>query len=669
MAILKMRKASILVRKRDRDAVLSLLQRMEALEIRAEKSAPDDLFRREDMSEQAERQKKNALLALRALDILEAQAPEKKGALDGFAGRIPLTAGEYARREEKCGETLGLCGEIVELEKRRAEAEAEIPKKEQQLIALQPWMLYDLPLNFEGTEKTALFPGALPNERTREELVGELRELLPDLPFELNVVSASKEQTCVYAVCRRAEAEQLSAALRRIGFAKPPASDINPALQCAEVTEERDRLLKECRELQEELRAYAVHREAIRFAADSCSLRADRYRAAGELAQSGRVALISGFVPEIRAAGLERALDEAGAAVAFSDPAEEEEVPVALKNHFLAEPCEGVVEGYSMPSPSSFDPSFVVALFYYILYGIMLSDAAYGMLMALATGFLLKKYPGMERSLRRNIRLFFYCGLATIAAGFLFGSFFGDAVNVIASTFFHRPDIGLRALWMEPINAPMKMLAMCFAIAVIHLFCGLGCKCYICLKNKDYAGAVCDVLFWYLLVGGLIALLMTQKTAAEMFGLSAFPAVLAAPARLCALAGAAGIVLTGGRENRGWGARIGAGLYSLYGVSSYLSDILSYSRLMALGLATGVIAQVFNKMGSMLGGSALGTLIFLLVFFVGHTMNILINALGAYVHTNRLTYVEFFGKFYEGGGRRFAPFAVNTKYFKFKEEN
>ena len=116
------------------------------------------------------------------------------------------------------------------------------------------------------------------------------------------------------------------------------------------------------------------------------------------------------------------------------------------------------------------------------------------------------------------------------------------------------------------------------------------------------------------------------------------------------------------------GKRLAKGAYALYGVTSWLSDILSYSRLLALGLATGVIATVFNKMGSMFGGGIIGAIIFILVFAVGHTLNIGVNLLGAYVHTNRLQFVEFFGKFYEGGGREFKPFAANTKYYKFKEE-
>ncbi len=129
-----------------------------------------------------------------------------------------------------------------------------------------------------------------------------------------------------------------------------------------------------------------------------------------------------------------------------------------------------------------------------------------------------------------------------------------------------------------------------------------------------------------------------------------------------------GIIATSGRESRSPVKRLLKGLYGLYNVSGYLSDILSYSRLLALGLATGVIATVFNQMGSMLGGGVVGAVFFTLVFIIGHAMNLAINLLGAYVHTNRLQYVEFFGKFYEGGGRKFEPFAAKTKYFKVTEE-
>ena len=125
----------------------------------------------------------------------------------------------------------------------------------------------------------------------------------------------------------------------------------------------------------------------------------------------------------------------------------------------------------------------------------------------------------------------------------------------------------------------------------------------------------------------------------------------------------------GRRKGGRWGIRLALGAYDLYNVTGWLSDLLSYSRLLALGLATGVIASVVNQMGSMFGNSVFGVLLFLAVFVVGHTFNLAINLLGAYVHTCRLQYVEFFGKFYEGGGKAFAPFALNTKYVDLKGEH
>ncbi|MBE6831653.1 MAG: V-type ATP synthase subunit K [Ruminococcaceae bacterium] len=154
---------------------------------------------------------------------------------------------------------------------------------------------------------------------------------------------------------------------------------------------------------------------------------------------------------------------------------------------------------------------------------------------------------------------------------------------------------------------------------------------------------------------------------ADIAGASvAIPSLLNSVASYTAVAAAVGIILTGGRESRNWFKRILKGLYSLYNITGYLSDVLSYSRLLALGLATGVIATVINQMGSMVGGNAVGAVVFVIIFLLGHTMNIGINLLGAYVHTNRLQFVEFFGKFYSGGGRKFHPFAINTQYFKFR---
>ncbi len=144
--------------------------------------------------------------------------------------------------------------------------------------------------------------------------------------------------------------------------------------------------------------------------------------------------------------------------------------------------------------------------------------------------------------------------------------------------------------------------------------------------------------------------------------------VLITVGAVIALACAVGLVLTQGRGKKGIVGKAIGGLASLYDITGYISDLLSYSRLLALGLTTGVMAQVFNMLATMMGTNVLGIVFMVVIFIVGHLVNIGLNALGAYVHTMRLQYVEMFSKFYEGGGKEFEPFSLNTKYIKIQED-
>ena len=306
--------------------------------------------------------------------------------------------------------------------------------------------------------------------------------------------------------------------------------------------------------------------------------------------------------------------------------------------------------------------------FYVFLFGLMLSDAAYGAIVSIACGAALLKFPRMEDSMKKSLRLFFWCGLSTLFWGIMFGGYFGDVVNVVSRTFFGK-EVSIPALWFIPLNDPMKLLIYSMVFGLIHLFAGLGIKGYMYIRDKKYMDCLCDVGLWYILLIGLLIMLIPSDIFASIAQTQIiFPEPVNMLGKMMAGGGAIGIVLMSGRSNRNFGLRIALGAYDLYNVTGWLSDILSYSRLLALGLATGVIAQVVNQMGSMFGGGIVGAIGFILVFIIGHTLNLAINLLGAYVHTNRLQYVEFFGKFYEGSGRPFNPFKENTKYADIKEE-
>ena len=203
----------------------------------------------------------------------------------------------------------------------------------------------------------------------------------------------------------------------------------------------------------------------------------------------------------------------------------------------------------------------------------------------------------------------------------------------------------------------MKMLIFSLILGIIHLFTGMAIKAYMQIKEGYWFDAVCDEGLWYITIIGFIAWLG---------GGMVLPAA-AAVGKWMTIIGAAGLLLTGGRHNKGFG-KVTGGLSNIYNITSYMSDILSYARLLALGLATGVIAQVVNTLGSLFGGGIGGLIALVIIFLLGHTLNLAINVLGAFIHSSRLQYVEFFGKFYEDGGEPFDPFRKKTKYIKIEQE-
>ena len=670
MAVVPMKKVLICGLKKDRKGTLELLQRQGVLEI-SNVLQEDDMFQKMDVTSSKTVFERNAAIAEQAIMVLSKYAPEDKGMLSSFAGRELLSVEEYEANAVNHDETMKKAYRLQDLAKQIGEHSAMIPKLEQQMEALAPWKSFDLPLDFKGTKKSVAFIGSIQEEISLEQITERLGELAPQADtIDVNIVSASKEQTCLFIVCAKKDAEAVEDGLKKLNFVKPPLSSQVPAKRQQQLEEELSKVRAEIAGAEKAIADMAPDREALKFVMDYYTMRAEKYGVLNGLVQSKRVFLITGYVSVETAPRLEKLLQEKyEVVVEFSEPEEKDDVPVILHNNKFAEPVEGVIESYSLPGKGEIDPSMVVATFYYVLFGLMLSDAAYGLIMVAGTAYCLTKFKNMEDGMKKFMKMFMYCGISTAFWGFMFGSFFGDAVNVIATTFFNRPDIRLAPIWFEPVSLPMKMLVFAFVLGIIHLFTGLGIKFYSCVRSGNLADGIYDAIFWYMLVGGGIVYLLTMSMFTDMLGLTfTLPPIAGTVAAVLAVIGLIGIVLTSGRESKSWFKRILKGLYGAYGITSYLSDILSYSRLLALGLATSVISTVFNKMGSMVGGNIAGAIVFILVFLIGHSLNLAINALGAYVHTNRLHYVEFFGKFYEGGVRKFEPFAIHTKYYKVKED-
>ena len=550
------------------------------------------------------------------------------------------------------------------------EKESAIVRCREEIQSLSPWSSLDVPMNYPGTKKTGFFIGSISGTYTQEALTAKIEQLeeMPDSVYA-QVITADKFQTYVTVVFLRTQQDQVERALRNFSFNRAPLiTSHTPEISVKKRENAIASIQKEIEALRQKLEEYSKRRMEIKEVADYYTVRAEKYRVVGSILQSKHTFFITGFIPEREIEDLRNNLENRFTVmIDVEEPEENENVPVLLSNNKTAGAVEGVVTSFGYPTKHEIDPTAITAFFYYFFFGIMLSDAAYGLLMFLGCLWALKKYPNMSEGMQKSLRMFKNCGLSTLVWGILFGGYFGDAITVIGHTFF-GVDIVVPAVWFAPIDKPMEMLIYCMIFGIVHLFVGLGIKGYMMLRQKDMASFVCDVLFWYVFLIGLILMLIPTSIFGSLLGtIIVFPQWANLLAKIMTIGGMAGILLTGGRRAKNLFKRLLLGAYSLYDTTSWLSDLLSYSRLLALGLATGVIAQVINTMAAMGGKSVVGVIMFIIVFIIGHVFNMAINLLGAYVHTNRLQYVEFFGKFFEGGSREFQPFKENTKYVNVKE--
>ncbi len=670
MAMLQMQRISIYAFKRDRKPVLELLQRRGVLEIN-DSIAEDQVFQKMDVSAIRSSFERNINAAKEAAQILSHYISEKKSMLSSFEGRKVVSVEEYSKFGNKLDDTLRIANRIIVCNKTITEAKAEIFKLEAQIEMLTPWTGLDIPLNFEGTKKTGSFIGTFPKEYSLELLYQELADYMP---LNIDIISSSKEQTCVFILVTTDLKEKVYEKLRLMEFSLPSVSvDKAPAQQLEQLSNRITSIREEILTLEAEIKSYTDRNKDLLFLQDYERMRSDKYQVLGQIAQSKNVFIITGYIPEKEVKSLTEELEEKFIlTVELETLDEEEDIPVLLKNNPFSAPTESVVEGFALPAKGEIDPTTILSCFYYVLFGIMLADAGYGIIMVAACGYILWKYRRtIEEGTKKFMSMFLFCGISTTFWGVMFGSYFGDVFDVIATTYLGVTEVPvIPPIWFFPVNDPMRMLAFSIALGLIHIITGYTIKVYQLYRQKDYAAIVYDAISWILLIVSCTILLMSMDMIKNILGLTlVIPSNINMIAGIVAVLASLIIVLTNGRESRNPLKRFLKGAYALYGITGILSDVLSYSRLLALGLASGIIGNVINKMAAIAAGSlgTVGIVIFIVIVLFGHTLNIAINALGSYVHTNRLQYVEFFGKFYGGGGRSFAPFTMKTKYYKVKE--
>ena len=656
--IVSMKRLSLVALKSDQDAILNALQEAGTVEII--KLSDGDV-------QSGDADTVNARIQ-RLAESINAVKPyaKKPGFLSPQKREMKLSdMREYVPKAEQT------TNEIEELTHTQARLLSEREKAVSTREALEPWEAMTVPMDtVKNTPRVHYFIGLLASkdvERVREQEYLEA-EFMNESATVPTILACKEDDTRIVQNFLKTVEWQDYVFPKLPGTPREAIESLNRRI--AEIDREYDAA-------QKELEARGETIETLQNALDAETIDADRLSANNDLSYTAHAFVLEGWVRDDEVEKTEQAIKNVTEAYSFEvrDPVEGEEPPSVVKNNRFVRPFEEVQTLYSRPTYGTIDGTPYMTPFYILLFGLMLSDTGYGILLMLGTLLYIKKKKptGMSAGISRVL---FWGGLSTIVWGVLCGSFFGitktsastievGGVFSQISMFFEK--LGIFPALLDPMQNSMVMLGLCFGLGVLHIVAGYIVGAIDRFSKGDWKSAIFDQISWVLITLGLVVGFL--PAIAGMAGMSVtLPKSVTMPALIAAGVGALMVVLFKGREKRNILKRMMSGLGGLYDVTSVLADILSYARLFALGIATGVIGQVFNMLCGMLASAsnpvmkivgAIGSIVLLVLL---HTFNVAINALGAFVHCARLQYVEFYGKFYESGGKEFRPLSYNTKH-------
>ncbi len=520
-----------------------------------------------------------------------------------------------------------------ECEQRAGELKGQEARLRAAMEQLAPWANLDIPVSaLRNTRDTMQQAGTMPRQA-----FDTIAVKWADQPVILAEVGALQDTVYVYAMAHQSVGEAFQADLKEAGFLPAVFGDIlgTPRQQLDEWEKELAGVADRHRQLDAEFIGLSKELPGLKILHDVLLAQQDRLRAAGHFAATDTTFFLRGWVPAAMVEKVKEGLVKVSPTVCVEaeTPEEGDDPPVLMHNNRVVAPFETVVSGFSLPSPHSIDPTVIMAPFFATFFGMMVSDAGYGLLMALAIPLIIK-LAKPSTGAKKLMWILAIGGVSTLFWGFMYNTWFGFAPLPV---------------YFDPMNNALPVMGLCIAIGAVHLFTGLFLGASLNFRRGKPLDALYDQFSWFMLLVGL-ALMVLPATA--QIG------------KYLAIAGAGIVLLTAGRnKSKNPFKRILSGLGALYGITSWVSDLLSYMRLFGMGLATGVIGMVINQLvGLVFSGGIIGKVIGAALFVGGHLFNAGINILGAYVHSCRLQYIEFFGKFYEEGGKPFKPLEENTRY-------
>lgn len=626
--IVPMKRLTLVALKADEEAILQALQRAGAVEVISRADVSDERAGDEHLLSQVQRLESAAQL-LKRYGEKPPMGPKPEVSAEELFASVPEAARLLERTEE--------------LDKSLAAVHAEIDKKENLIESLRPWRQLDARVeDIHATRSVRYAVGFLPVSTVAQvEGAGFPVEAFPGV-----------REAAVLIACAASEYEEMQRTLKELDFAEFafPAVTGTPAENIRALEKETAALRETEAETVAALGEVAKQRALLLEGLDAATIERDRALSKAGVEKTSAAFILEGWVRADEEEKAQKAVASAAEVFSFETraPLEEEAPPSAMKNKKLIEPFESIVTMYAYPSYRGVDATAVMAPFYFLFFGMMLSDSGYGLALFLG-GLLFSKFMKPQGNMAKLARVITLGGLSAFICGPFIGTFFGMNWNDM----FHTD---IFPLLFDPMVDVMPMMLLSCGLGLVHMYTGIIVKMYMCFRDGDPQSAIFDQLSWILLLTGLILL----------FALPALKTV----ALVLTILGGGMLLLFSGRSKKNPILRVGSGLGALYNITGYLSDILSYVRIFALGLVSGAMGMVFNLIGGMvydafggLGvvGVVLGCILAGAVLLVLHVFSLFINTLGAYAHCARLQFIEFFGKFYEADGRAFKPLRFNTR--------
>ncbi|MBQ1674593.1 MAG: V-type ATP synthase subunit I [Oscillospiraceae bacterium] len=646
MAIVKMKRLRLIALENDRTTLLRRLQKLGCLHLSeppADESAWEGLLRRE--SDQSAQQHAQLRLLQNALDVLKRYAPQKTGLLDP---RPMVSEQEFLNEQELPGH-LAAAKEVTDHAAELNRLIAQETRLTGERASLNPWRELDLPMEMTGTKTVNVITGTVPGPVNFDQLQGQLADQVPEAV--LYRLSQSSEQQCLLLMCHKAVANQALEVLRNSGFATGQLSGWRGTVaeNAQRLDGELERIHRAAEQEKAALVALGDKQEELRLAADRIATELNREENNRRLLTDQHIVCMQGWVPEGDVPRLTGLLEQFDCAWDLADPTEEEypDVPVQLKGNFFTRSMNCITEQYSLPAYDGVDPNPVMAPFFILFFGMMMADMAYGILMIVGSVLFLKKKRPADTSFMEMI---FWCGISTFIFGALTGGFFGDFIPQLLKIINPASTFEMPALF-TPLNDTLSIMIGALVLGLIQIITGMTVSVVKKTKDGHFQDALWDEITWWVILAGLALMIL------KIGNVGGVPVVLV-------IGGV--MLLYGSTHNaRGFG-KVTALISAIYnGVTGFFSDTLSYVRLMALMLSGSVIATVFNTLGATFGN----VIVFVIVAMIGNILNLLLNLLGCYVHDMRLQFLEFFNRFYKGGGIAYQPLSLQSKNVEIMKED